>query len=79
VLLQGAAEAGAAVFSPSARSPMCGSNLCRNTTGRQPDISCAWEAIEMLWASDMDEAVIAQMMGGNAAQQFGIGLVQTVS
>jgi predicted TIM-barrel fold metal-dependent hydrolase len=43
------------------------------------DTMSAWEAIEMLRASHMDEAVIAQMMGGNAAQQFGIELVQTVS
>ncbi len=44
----------------------------------QQDTMSAWEAIEMLTASNIDDAVIAQMMGGNAAQQFGIELVQKV-
>jgi hypothetical protein len=42
------------------------------------DTMSAWEAIDLLTASNLEDAVIAQMMGGNAAQQFGIELVQAV-
>ncbi len=42
------------------------------------DTTSAWDAIEMLTESGVAEPVIARMMGGNAAEQFGIELVQTV-
>ncbi len=36
------------------------------------DTTSAWEAIDMLMASNVPEPLIARMMGKNAAQQFGI-------
>jgi predicted TIM-barrel fold metal-dependent hydrolase len=42
------------------------------------DTTSAWDAIETLAQSDIDEATIARMMGHNAAQQYGIDLVQKV-
>jgi predicted TIM-barrel fold metal-dependent hydrolase len=40
------------------------------------DTTTAWDAIEMLGASHVDEATIARMLGGNAAQQLGVKLTQ---
>jgi hypothetical protein len=42
------------------------------------DTTSAWGAMKMLTQAHVEESVIARMMGGNAAQQFGIPLVQTV-
>ena len=42
------------------------------------DTTSAWDAIEMLTHANVKESLIARMMGENAAQQFGIQLVQTV-
>ena len=42
------------------------------------DTTSAWDAIEMLTHANVEESLIARMMGENAAQQFGIQLVQTV-
>ncbi len=42
------------------------------------DTTSAWDAIEALAGSDIDETTIARMMGHNAAQQYGIELVQKV-
>jgi len=42
------------------------------------DTTSAWDAIAMLTQANVEESLIARMMGGNAAQQFGIALVQTV-
>ena len=44
----------------------------------QDDTTSAWDAIETLTKADVDESTIARMMGGNAAQQYGINLVQKV-
>ena len=43
------------------------------------DTTSAWDAIEMLTQANVEESCIARMIGGNAAQQFGVALVQTVS
>jgi predicted TIM-barrel fold metal-dependent hydrolase len=43
------------------------------------DTTSAWDAIEMMGAARVDEGLIARMLGGNAAQQFGIKLTQTVT
>ena len=40
------------------------------------DTTSAWDAIEMLGASHVDEATIARMLGGNAAHQLGVKLTQ---
>jgi hypothetical protein len=37
----------------------------------------AWDAIAMLTAANVEESYAARMMGENAAQQFGIELIQT--
>lgn len=42
------------------------------------DTTTAWEAIETLRNSDINDATIARMMGGNAAQQYGVRIQQTV-
>jgi len=42
------------------------------------DTTSAWDAIAMLTRAHVEESLIARMMGENAAQQFGIALVQTV-
>jgi predicted TIM-barrel fold metal-dependent hydrolase len=43
------------------------------------DTTSAWDAIDMLTRAHVPEPLVARMMGENAAQQFGIELVQTVS
>jgi uncharacterized protein len=42
------------------------------------DTTSAWDAIAMLTQANVEESLIARMLGGNAAQQFGIQLVQRV-
>lgn len=42
------------------------------------DTTAAWDAIELLRQADVDETLIAQMLGGNAARQFDIELTQFV-
>jgi predicted TIM-barrel fold metal-dependent hydrolase len=42
------------------------------------DTTSAWDAIEMLTQANVEESLMASMLGGNAAQQFGIELVQKV-
>jgi predicted TIM-barrel fold metal-dependent hydrolase len=42
------------------------------------DTTSAWDAIEMLTQAHVDEPIIARMLGGNAATQFGVKLVQKV-
>jgi predicted TIM-barrel fold metal-dependent hydrolase len=42
------------------------------------DTTSAWDAIAMLTRANVEESLIARMLGGNAAHQFGIELVQTV-
>ncbi len=42
------------------------------------DTTSAWEAIDMLTQSEVAETHIARMMGENAAEQFGIALLQKV-
>jgi predicted TIM-barrel fold metal-dependent hydrolase len=42
------------------------------------DTTSAWDAIDMLTQANVPDSDLARMLGGNAAQQFGIALVQTV-
>jgi predicted TIM-barrel fold metal-dependent hydrolase len=42
------------------------------------DTTSAWDAVAMLARANVPEPLIAQMMGENAARQFGIDLVRTV-
>jgi predicted TIM-barrel fold metal-dependent hydrolase len=42
------------------------------------DTTSAWDAIEALTKANVNESTIARMLGGNAAEQFGIKLVQKV-
>src|SRR6266481_6073497 len=42
------------------------------------DTTSAWDAIELLSAARIDEPIMARMLGGNAAEQFGIKLAQKV-
>jgi predicted TIM-barrel fold metal-dependent hydrolase len=42
------------------------------------DTTSAWDAIAMLTRASVEESLMARMMGRNAAQQFGIELVQTI-
>jgi predicted TIM-barrel fold metal-dependent hydrolase len=42
------------------------------------DTTSAWDAIAMLTRANVEESLIARMLGGNAAQQFGIQPVQAV-
>jgi predicted TIM-barrel fold metal-dependent hydrolase len=43
------------------------------------DTTSAWDAIESLSAARVDEPIIARMLGGNAAEQFGVKLAQKVA
>ena len=43
------------------------------------DTTSAWDAMDKLAQANLPNSLIARMMGGNAAQQFGIELIQTVS
>jgi predicted TIM-barrel fold metal-dependent hydrolase len=43
------------------------------------DTTSAWDAIEALSRARVDEAMLARMLGGNAAIQFGVTLKQAVS
>jgi predicted TIM-barrel fold metal-dependent hydrolase len=40
----------------------------------QHDTTSALDAVAMLARADVPEEIIARMMGGNAAQQFGVAL-----
>jgi len=40
------------------------------------DTTSAWDAIQTLTRAEVEESTIARMMGGNAAEQFGVRLVQ---
>ena len=42
------------------------------------DTTSAWDAIALLTQANVEESHMARMLGGNAAQQFGIQLAQTV-
>ena len=42
------------------------------------DTTSAWDAIQALSEADVEETTIARMLGHNAAQQYGIELVQKV-
>ena len=42
------------------------------------DTTSAWDAIQQLTQAQVGESTIARMLGGNAAEQFGIRLVQKV-
>ena len=42
------------------------------------DTTSAWEAIDKLTQSNVPDDIIARMMGGNAAQQFGVRLLEQV-
>jgi len=43
------------------------------------DTTSAWDAIDMLTRSKVPDELIARMMGGNAAHQFGVALAEPVS
>ncbi len=43
------------------------------------DATSAWDAIDKLTQAEVPAPLIARMMGGNAARQFGVELVQAVS
>jgi len=43
------------------------------------DTTSAWDAIDKLTAANVAPATIARMLGGNAAEQFGVKLVQAIS
>ena len=45
----------------------------------QHDTTSAWDALAKLTQANVPDSLIARMMGGNAAQQFGIELTQAVS
>jgi predicted TIM-barrel fold metal-dependent hydrolase len=42
------------------------------------DTTSAWDAIRQLTKAQVDEPTIARMLGGNAAEQFGVKLAQRV-
>jgi uncharacterized protein len=42
------------------------------------DTTSAWDAIKALKQANVDEPMLARMFGGNAAEQFGIKLVQSI-
>ena len=42
------------------------------------DTTSGWDAIQKLTQAQVGESTIARMLGGNAAEQFGIRLVQKV-
>jgi predicted TIM-barrel fold metal-dependent hydrolase len=44
----------------------------------QHDTTSGWDAIDLLARANIDDAMLARMLGGNAAEQFGIELVQQV-
>ncbi|HKD68346.1 MAG TPA: amidohydrolase family protein [Candidatus Binataceae bacterium] len=44
----------------------------------QHDTTSAWDAIQALAKANVNEATIARMLGANAAEQFGVELVQKV-
>ena len=44
----------------------------------QQDTNSAWDAIETLSQAFVDDPSMARMLGGNAAEQFGIELMQKV-
>jgi predicted TIM-barrel fold metal-dependent hydrolase len=43
------------------------------------DTTSAWDAIDQLRKAQIEEPLIARMLGGNAAQQFGISLTEHVA
>jgi predicted TIM-barrel fold metal-dependent hydrolase len=43
------------------------------------DTTSAWDAIELLNAARVEERIMARMLGGNAAEQFGVKLAQKVA
>jgi predicted TIM-barrel fold metal-dependent hydrolase len=43
------------------------------------DTTSAWDAIELLSVARIDEPIMARMLGGNAAEQFGVKLAQKVA
>ena len=43
------------------------------------DTTSAWDAIEALTQAAVEEPLMARMLGGNAAAQFGIALTRHVS
>ncbi len=49
-----------------------------NSRYPQQDTTSAWEAIDTLSQAYVDDTSMARMFGGNAAEQFGIELVQKV-
>jgi predicted TIM-barrel fold metal-dependent hydrolase len=44
----------------------------------QHDTTSGWDAIDRLAPANIDEVMLAQMLGGNAADQFGVELVRHV-
>jgi predicted TIM-barrel fold metal-dependent hydrolase len=42
------------------------------------DTTSAWDAIALLTQAQVDDTSIARMLGGNAAEQFGVKLTQKV-
>jgi predicted TIM-barrel fold metal-dependent hydrolase len=42
------------------------------------DTTSAWDAIKVLKQANVDESTLARMFGGNAAEQFGVKLVQSI-
>jgi predicted TIM-barrel fold metal-dependent hydrolase len=49
-----------------------------NSRYPQQDTTSAWDAIDTLSQAYVDDASMARMFGGNAAEQFGVELVQKV-
>jgi predicted TIM-barrel fold metal-dependent hydrolase len=43
----------------------------------QHDTTSAYDAIAMLAQADVPDDIITRMMGGNAAEQFGVSLLET--
>jgi predicted TIM-barrel fold metal-dependent hydrolase len=44
----------------------------------QHDTTSGWDSIDRLARANIDDAMLARMLGGNAAAQFGIELAQKV-
>ena len=42
------------------------------------DTTSGWDAIDKLARANIDDAMLARMLGGNAAEQFGVELARTV-
>ena len=40
------------------------------------DTTSGWDAIDKLTRANIDDAMLARMLGGNAAEQFGVDLVR---